>query len=351
MPIVSADRLQTIATGLLCGAGASEEEASIVARHSIAANLAGHDSHGIIKIPTYVERIRMGHIVPGAPFEIVRQTATTTVIDGHWGFGYVVSERAMEITIAKARENNVAAATVYAQSHVGRLADYPIMAAKAGMIGLMTADSGRTKKNVVPFGGRETRLGTNPICIAMPSDLDGPMFIDISTAAAAAGKIEVAASRGEPVPEGWLIDKDGKPSTDPEDLEKGGALLPLGGLEGHKGYGLSAMVEILSGILPGLGFGIDPSGKHNDGCFMAAFKVDAFRPLDVFKREVAEFAAFLKSTPRAAGVDRVYYPGEIEHLRARKTATDGIFVEDATWAKLNELAEQFGLAESHMTDC
>lgn len=345
MPIMSADRLQSIAARLLRGAGAGEEEAAIVARHSIAANLAGHDSHGIIKIPTYIERIRVGHIVPGAPFEIVRETATTTVINGNWGFGYVVSERAMEITIAKAQENNVAAATVYAQSHVGRVADYPIMATKAGMIGLMTADSGRTKKNVVPFGGRETRLGTNPICIAVPSDLDGPMFIDISTAAAAAGKLEVAASRGESVPQGWLIDKDGNPSTDPKDLAKGGAMLPLGGPEGHKGYGLSAMVEILSGILPGLGFGVDPSGKHNDGCFMAAFKVDAFRPLDVFKSEVTEFAAFLKSTPAAAGFDQVYYPGEIEHLRARKTLADGIFVEDATWAKLKELAEQFGLAD------
>ena len=162
MPTVGADALQNICKRLLEGAGVTEDHAKIVSRHSIGANLAGHDSHGIMKIPTYIDRIGAGHIVPGAPFVIDKETDTTTVIDGNWGLGYVVSERAMNMTIDKAKKFNVAAATVYRQSHVGRVADYPMMAAKAGMIGLMTADSGRTKKNVVPFGGRETRLGTNP---------------------------------------------------------------------------------------------------------------------------------------------------------------------------------------------
>ena len=191
MPTVPAEKLREIAADLLMGAGASEEEAAIISRHSIGANLAGHDSHGVIAIPTYIDRIRRGHIVPGAPFEIVRESPTTTVVDGHWGFGYVVSEQAMQITIEKARRSNVAAATVFRQSHVGRLADYPIMAASAGMIGLMTADSGRSTKLVAPFGGREPRLGTNPICIAMPSDLDGPLFIDMATSAVAGGKLVV----------------------------------------------------------------------------------------------------------------------------------------------------------------
>ena len=139
--------------------GASDEEAEIISRHSIGANLAGHDSHGIIQIPTYIDRAKRGHIVPGAPFEIVRDTPTTTVVDGHWGFGYVVSERLMKMTIEKAKTSGVAAATVFRQSHVGRVADYPIMAAESGLIGMMTADSGRSSKSVVPFGGREPRLG------------------------------------------------------------------------------------------------------------------------------------------------------------------------------------------------
>ena len=345
MPTVAADRLRTIATELLKGAGASEEEAAIVSRHSIGANLAGHDSHGIILIPTYIERVKRGHIVPGAPYEVVQETATSTVVDGHWGFGYVVSERLMGETIEKARSGNVAAATVSRQSHVGRVADYPLMAAEAGMIGMMTADSGRAAKSVVPFGGREARLGTNPICIAMPSNLPGPLFIDMATSAVAAGKLGVAVARGASVPEGWLLDKDGNPSTNPADLRQGGAILPLGGPEGHKGYGLSVMIEILSGILTGLGFGHDPSGRHNDGCFMAVFNVEAFQPLDKFKREVTEFAHYLKSSPPAQGFSEVYYPGELEHLRTQKLLQEGIFVEDATWGRLQEIANEFGVAD------
>ncbi len=346
MPTVQADRLTNIAAQLLKGVGASEEEAEIISRHSIGANLAGHDSHGIIQIPTYIDRAKRGHIVPGAPFEIIKDTPTTTVVDGHWGFGYVVSERLMNMTIKKAKTSGVAAATVFRQSHVGRVADYPIMAAKSGLIGMMTADSGRSSKAVVPFGGREPRLGTNPICIAMPSNLEGTMFIDMATSAVASGKISVAVARGYEIPEGWILDKDGNQTTDPTDLRSGGAILPLGGPEGHKGYGLSVMVEILSGILTGLGFGHDPSGRHNDGCFMAAFDVGAFRDAEEFKEEVTQFAHYLKSAPPATGFDEVFYPGELEHKREQQLLAEGIFVEDATWNSLKQLADEFGLSDS-----
>ena len=195
------------------------------------------------------------------------------MIDGNWGFGYVVTDRAMRYTIDKAKKQNVAAATVYRQSHIGRLASYPLMAAREGMIAMITADSGRSAKAVAPFGGAKARLGTNPICFAMPSNLDGPLFFDMATSAAAAGKINVATARGEQVPAGWLIDAEGKPSTDPRVLRQGGALLPVGGTEGYKGYGLATIVEILSGLLTGLGFGVEPTGRHNDGCFIAVFNV------------------------------------------------------------------------------
>ena len=346
MPTVAADRLEQIAAALLVGCGASEEEAEIISRHSIGANLAGHDSHGIIQIPTYIDRVKRGHIVPGAKFKIIKDTPTTTVVDGHWGFGYVVSERLMKMTIEKAKQSGVAAATVFRQSHVGRVADYPIMAAQNEMIGMMTADSGRSAKSVLPFGGREPRLGTNPICITMPSNLDGPMFIDMATSAVAAGKLAVAVARGSAIPEGWILDKDGNPSTDPADLSSGGAVLPLGGPEGHKGYGLSVMVEILSGILTGLGFGHDPSGRHNDGCFMAVFDVAAFRDIEEFKAEVTDFAQYLKSSPPAAGFNEVFYPGELEHRRTQQLLANGIYVEDATWERLRDLASEFGLSGS-----
>ena len=345
MPNVSSEQLIEIAKGLLVAAGASEEEAAVVARYNIGANLVGHDSHGIILIPQYIERIKAGHIVPQAPWEITQETATTTVIDGHWGFGYAVTDRAMRYTIEKAKKQNVAAATVFRQSHIGRLASYPLLAAGEGMIAMITADSGRSPKHVAPFGGGKARLGTNPICFAVPSNLEGPLVFDMATSAAAAGKINVATARGDQVPAGWLIDNEGKPSTDPRVLKAGGALLPLGGTEGYKGTGLAVIVEILSGLLTGLGFGVEPTGRHNDGCFIAVFNVAAFRSLDTFKQEVTEFAEYLKATPPAQGYTEVYYPGEIEFKKEQDRRKNGVPVEDATWNKIKELAAGYGLTE------
>lgn len=344
MPRVQADRLTEIGVALLRAAGASQEEAQAVAVGCVGANLTGHDSHGIIAVPTYIDRIKAGHIVPGAKWSIVQESPATTVIDGHWGFGFHVNAEAMRLTIDKARKTNVAACTVFRQSHVGRLAAYPLMAAREGMIGLATADSGRSPKAVAPFGGREARLGTNPISIAVPSDLEAPFYLDMATSAVAAGKVMLAAARGEQIPEGWLVDTDGKPCTDPSRLRKGAALLPLGGSEGYKGSGLAAMVEVLCGLLTGLGFGVEPTGRHNDGCFMAVFKVEAFRPLADFKKEVAEFARYLKATPPAEGSSGVLYPGEVEYLCEQERRRSGIDVEDATWTRLRTLAGEYGLA-------
>ena len=213
------------------------------------------------------------------------------------------------------------------------------------MIGIATADSGRSAKAVAPFGGREARLGTNPISIAIPSELEGPLYLDMATSAAAAGKIAVAVARNEKVPDGWVIGSDGKPTNDPRQLRQGGALLPMGGPDGgYKGYGLAVMVEILCGLLTGLGFGVEPTGRHNDGCFMAVFKVDAFRPLAEFKREIGAFIKYLKETPPAEGSSGVLYPGEIEHQREQDRRKNGIEVEDATWDKIKSLAEGYGLA-------
>jgi uncharacterized oxidoreductase len=340
MPVVAVDRLTNISKALLEKSGASAQEAATVARLCVAANLAGHDSHGVIAVPTYIDRIKAGHIVPGAKWTIVQESPTTTVIDGHWGFGFHVNAKAMALTIEKAKTANVAACTVFRQSHVGRLAAYPLMAMREGMIGLATADSGRSPKHVAPFGGREARLGTNPISIAVPSDLDAPFYLDMATSAVAAGKIQLAVARGEEIPTGWIIDAEGRHTTDPTQYRKGGALLPLGGTEGYKGSGLAAMVEVLCGLLTGLGFGVEPTGRHNDGCFMAVFNVAAFRPLKDFTREVAEFARYLKSTPPSEGSPGVFYPGEIEHQREQQRLRDGIAVEDATWDKLRTLARE-----------
>jgi len=236
-----------------------------------------------------------------------------------------------------------AAGAIREQSHVGRLADYPLMATRAGFIGLMMADSGQSAKAVAPFGGREARLGTNPVCIAFPSDLPGPVFIDMATSAVAAGKLNLARAQGKPIPFGWLLDKDGKPTTNPNAQLEGGVMLPLGGPEGHKGYGLSFAVETLAAVLPGLGFGVDPQGRHNDGTFMLVIDPRAFSPTD-FKVQVEAFVRYLKATPPADGFDEVLYPGEIEYRTEQRRRHTGIPIEEATWRRLGEIATRFGIS-------
>jgi uncharacterized oxidoreductase len=344
MPVVKAEDLTALSTAIYEAAGTPSEHAQIVVRHQVDANLKGHDSHGAMLLPTYVNRIERGHIMPAVKPEVISETATTIFVNGQWGFGPVVSEFTMEQCIAKAREYKISVATIREQSHVGSLNDYPLMAAKAGLIGIIMCDSGQGPKSVAPFGGREARLGTNPISMAIPSDLDGPLYLDMATSAAAAGKIGVAVARGEPVPPGWVIDKEGKPTTDPRQLRQGGALLPLGGPDGgYKGTGLAVMVEILCGLLTGLGFGVEPTGRHNDGCFMAVFRVDAFRPLSEFKKDVGDFIRYLKETPPAEGSSGVLYPGEVEHRREQDRRANGIDVEDATWSRIKSLAAGYGL--------
>lgn len=343
MPVFTAEYLHRVAYQIYRAKGTPGHEAEIVATHQVKANLVGHDSHGVILIPEYAARIDRGHIVPGAPFVVEREAPCTAVINGNWGFGFVVTERAMQMAIAKAKIHGVAAITVHYQSHIGRLGDYPAMAAREGMIGLITADSGAGPKAVVPFGGRGRRLGTNPICIGMPSDLEGPVLLDMATSAVAQGKISLARNRKEQVPPGWIIDKDGNPTTDPDDYFAGGAILPVGADQGHKGYGLSFMVEVFSGLLTGLGFGIDPQARHNDGVFIGVFNVEHFRPLDRFKNELAEFIDFVKTSPPAAGFSEVLYPGEIEYRTEQRRRREGIFVEDETWGQIRRLIEALGV--------
>ena len=211
------------------------------------------------------------------------------------------------------------------------------------MIGLVTADSGAGPKAVVPFGGRARRLGTNPICIGMPSDLEGTVLLDMATSAVAAGKISLARSRQEQVPPGWIVDKEGNPTTDPNDYRDGGAILPVGADQGHKGYGLAFMVEIFSGLLTGLGFGIDPQARHNDGVFIAVFNVAHFRPLEEFKREVKEFAEFVKSSPPAAGFTEVMYPGEPEFRTEQQLPRAGSFLGDGTWPQSSGPIDRLGV--------
>ena len=240
--------------------------------------------------PTYIDRIEAGHILPGAKWTIVQKSPTTTVIDGHWGFGFHVNAKAMALTIEKAKTANVAACTVFHPE--------PCRAARRlsddghahGDHDIAAANFGRSPKHVAPFGGRRGTARHQP-------DLDRGAVRSRSAVLSRYGDLggrgrqdrAVDARAASQIPQGWIIDAEGRHTTDPTQYRKGGALLPLGGTEGYKGSGL-AMVEVLCGLLTGLGFGVEPTSRRNDGCFMAVFNVAAFRPLKDFEKEVGEFA-------------------------------------------------------------
>jgi uncharacterized oxidoreductase len=338
MPTFEAADLRATLEAIYRAKGATDDEAAIVARHQVGANLVGHDSHGVIMTPRYVAQIDKGELAVGAKLEVEQESPTTAVLNGNWGFGFVQTERAMAIAIEKAREHGTAGVTVRYQGHVGRLGAYAEQAAKAGMIAIMTSDSGRGPKSVAPFGGSSRRLGTNPICFAVPSDLDGTVILDMATSAVAVGKLAVARSRHQQVPEGWIVDKNGDPATDPASYYDGGAILPLGGDQGHKGFGLSFMVEVLCGLLTGLGYGVAKDGRHNDGNFIGVFDASRFRALADFQRDVHEFVDYIKESPLAAGFDEVLYPGEVEYRTSQRRSVAGIDVEDDTWTAISTLA-------------
>jgi LDH2 family malate/lactate/ureidoglycolate dehydrogenase len=337
MPVVAAEALQDLLTAIYRAHGVPADEAEIVAEHQVTSNLVGHDSHGVIRTALYVARIDRGDIVPGAPFAVERRTPSTAVIDGNWGFGFVQTTRATDLGIEMAREHGVAALTIRYQGHMGRLGAYAERAAAAGMIMLLTADSGRGPKSVVPLGGAQARLGTNPLCIGLPTGGD-PLVLDMATSAVAGGKVMLARNQGEQLGTGWLVDRDGRPTTDPNDYFAGGALMPMGGDQAHKGFGLSVMVEVLCGLLTGLGFGVSETARHNDGNFLALFDVGHFRDLTTFTHDVDGFVSYLKDTPLAEGYDEVIVPGELEARSRRARQVQGVPVDDTTWAELTALA-------------
>ena len=349
MPTFDATDLCRLLARVYAAKGAPPEVAGTVAELQVEANLTGHDSHGVIQTADYVARIDQGHIVPGAAIDVMAESPCTAVVDGNWGFGFFVTSRATQMVIEKARSAGLAAVTIRHQGHIGRLGAYTSRIAATGLIGLITADSGAGPKAAAPFGGRERRLGTNPLSIALPAERSA-ICLDMATTTVAVGKLNLARNKGESIPEGWIVDREGRVSRRPADYFDGGALLPLGGDQGYKGYGLSFVVESLAGILTGLGFGIDPLGRHNDGCFLAAFDVGRFRPLDEFKREMEEFVGYLKETEPTEGCSEVLYPGELEARTRREREESGIPVDDASWRAISEIAGSLGVslpAERH----
>lgn len=348
--------MRKIGYDIFKAAGAPEDEAEIVANHLVKSNLVGHDSHGIIRIPLYLGLIKAGGIKPGTQIKMVKDIPASATIDGNQGFGQVVATKAMNIAIEKARSTSISAVGVHNCNHVGRLGDYPVMAAEQDMVGITMVNNHGSGKLMAPFGGRERRLSPNPISFAAPSGEGKSVMLDITTSTVAGGKVDLKRSRKEKAPEGWFINSKGEASTDPEEFfgPPEGALLPLGGILGHKGFGLAFFVDILSGALTQAGcsrenppeIGAVVKGRRiiGNGLFILVINVANFVDLDYFKDEVDELCRYVKSSPKLPGVEEIFYPGEIESREEERRNKEGIFVEDETWEKITQTASGVGLS-------
>lgn len=343
MPTFAVSDLQQLTEAVFHAVGFPRAEAAIIADVMVRANLAGHDSHGVIHIPGYVGRVRSGQIRPGAAVEIVHETPTTAILNGNFTLGHVAATKAMQVAIAKAKKTAVAAVGVHNLNHVGRVGTYPLMAAEAGLGAIVTAASGGASKIVTPFWGRQPRLSTNPIAMCFPNPSGFPLLLDMATSASAAGKVRVALNRGEPTKEGWLLNKDGLPTRDPNDFYTGGMLMPLGADQGHKGYCLAVMVEVLSGILARAGTAAKERPDLNNGTFMIVIDIGAFVPPEQFQQEIAELVQYLHDTLPASGHESVWVPGEYEARTAAQRRRDGIPVEPETWRQITQTVTELGL--------
>lgn len=340
MPVFKAEQLKDVGTKIFVAAGAPVEEAKLVSEFLVKANLAGHDSHGVIRIVQYVSAIERGDIKPGAEIEVVRETRSSALLNGNWGFGQVVAKRAMETAIEKAAESSVGTVCAFNLYHIGRLADYTAMALQKDMIGIAMANS---SKSVAPHGGRERVLSTSPVSYAFPSGEENPIILDIATSVCAEGKVRVKLHKGEKLPDGYIIDKEGNPSNDPEDLYRGGAILPLGGDSlGYKGFGLALAVEVLSGILSAAGCAYEAEKKGN-GVFFQAIDIASFVPVDEFKRRVDSLTKTAKSCKLRPGFDEILIPGEPELRTEKKRLKEGIYVPEKTWQEIRSIGTKMGL--------
>ncbi len=343
MPVFSIDHLRQVSTAIFAAAGAPPPAAEVVAKLLADANAVGHDSHGVIRIPQYISTIEKGEIVPHAEVEVVRQTPAAAVLDGHWGFGQVAMNQAVEMGLERAGNSGVAAITVKNANHIGRLGSYVERVAAANMIGLLCANSHGGGASVAPWGGIAGRLGTNPLAGGWPDGAGDALVLDITTSLVAEGKVRVKRNRGEPVPAGWIIDAAGRPSTDPADFydEPRGSLLPFGGLMGHKGYGLGVVVELLGGALSGAGCARSRKARIGNGCFLLVIDIACFQPFAEYSAQVRAFADYLRASPKADGVDAILLPGELEK-RERQRRQAGVAIEEATWRQILDCAQRVG---------
>ena len=340
MLTIAAQELRQSVFAIFQAAGAAPTVAQRIADSLVESNLVGHDSHGVLRVPEYVERIQSGALQLHGQVKIVHETAATALIDCQWNLGQVALPQGMDLAIAKARATGIGMVVLGHCDHTGRVGEYVVSAAQQEMIGQLICNGSLPGGIVAPYGGARRALGANPIAWALPVADQPPLFFDFATSAVAHGKLQVAADKGELVPEGWIIDKQGHPTRNPHDQFDDGAILPFGG---HKGYALSVMIELLGGGLSGAGFPLLPGYRWDQGTVLLAIDIAAFQPVAEFKAQAAAFVTQLKATPCAPGIEEILLPGESEWRTKAIRERDGIPLPEVTWGRIKEAANFIGV--------
>jgi uncharacterized oxidoreductase len=346
VPTFPAETLLAFAHSLFTAAGVPADEADRVARSLVDANLCGHDSHGVIRVVQYVKAIHDGVFRPGAAFTVEKETPAVLVADGGWGLGQVQAHRLLERLVPKARQCGLAAGTLRQCGHIGRLGEYAEAAAARRLALIATVNGHGHARPVAPPGGTDARIGTNPLCLGVPTSGE-PVFLDIGTSVCAEGKVRVLFNKGQRAPEGWLLDAAGRPTTDPGVLyrEPRGTILPLGGPQAYKGFGIGLLLDMFAGGLSGAPCstpGKPPLGAN--AVLFVVLDVEQFAGAEHFLAEVSGLAEAVRGCPRAEGVQEVLLPGDPERKQRRQRQAAGIPLDDGTWGQLAALAGKLGVA-------
>ena len=330
MPTLAYEPLNKISTEILHAAGLPRDQAEVAAHHLVEANLVGHDSHGVIRIPQYVPRLVSGELRPVGGQKIVRERPASVVMDANGSFGIVLAYDAMQRAVEMAMDNTFGAVAVHNSGHIGRLGAYPPLAAEKDCIGVVLLNGGA--QFVAPYGGVARRLPPNPLAISVPTATGVMPMLDMTTSVAAGGKVDVYRARGLPLPDGWLVDAAGNTVNDANRFREGDvAMMPMGGAVGYKGYGLAFMIDAIAGGLSWAGCSAESPTRGGSGYLALAIKIDSFIDVDDFKSEIQTMVEWLKSSPTMPGFDEVLIPGEVEERTKQRRLAEGIPVEQATW--------------------
>ena len=339
------DSLEKAIAALAAAGGSDAAEAKLVAENLVMANLSGHDSHGIGMMPRYVEALLEGGLHANRKPEVKLDAGALLVLDGRAGYGQSIGREATSMAIARAKQHGTAIVALGNSHHLGRIGHWAEMAVAEGLVSMHFVNV-RSFVRVAPFGGADRRFGTNPVCIGIPLPGEAPFILDMATSAVAQGKLRVAHNKGAKIPQGWLIDDQGRPSDDP----RWGVMPPLGAMltfGEHKGYGLAVACELLGGALTGGGV-TDYDNKTQRRVLngMLSILIDPARlgTQEAFGKDAKSFLAWLRASRPAPGADRVRIAGEPERETRARRMKEGIPVDEETWKEILAAGAKLKLA-------